>query len=90
MQENIREQRACHAALWGPCLPRYQRAILLLHRSVEPQLHIEKDPPTVGILPHRPHDESVIESVQEGTDVKIQHPVVLPIAFPCPADRIDR
>ena len=82
MQEDIREQRAHDAPLWGPCRPRRQRASLPLDRGREPPLHVEKDPPTVGILPHRPPDEVVIEGVEEGPDVKINNPIVLPAPLP--------
>jgi site-specific DNA recombinase len=82
--------RSHDAPLWSPCRPRRQRAILPLDRGREPPLHVEKNPPTVGILPHRPLDEVVIEGVEEGPDVKIHNPIVLPAPFPGPADRIDR
>ena len=74
MEEDVREQRAHHAPLRGSCVPGRQRAILMLHGSGKPPLHVEEDPPTARVSPHRLHDEVMIEGIEEGPDVEVHNP----------------
>ena len=64
MEENVREQRAHHAPLGGSCVPCRPCPILVLHGSRAPALHVEENPPTARVPPHRPHDEVMIEGVE--------------------------
>ena len=64
-----------------PCgLPRSRASRLPSRRCsgrCEPPLHIQQDPPLVGVVGHRPENEIMIKVVEEPADVHIDHPVGL-------------
>jgi hypothetical protein len=57
---------------------------------VSAKLHIEQDPPLVGVVRHRLQNEIMIEVVEEPFDVHIDHPVGSPATLPASPDRVQR
>ena len=90
VQEDIGQERARDAPLGRPRRARHQGSVVLLHRSGQPPLHIEQNPPAPRVLPDRSHDERVVEVVEEAADVQIDHPVVTPASLPGCRECVDR
>jgi site-specific DNA recombinase len=67
-----------HPALRRPLRPLNQRPVILLKRRLQPPLNVEKEPPLLGMPPHRFHQKLEIDVVEQTLDVKLQNPVVLP------------
>ena len=62
--------------------PGRQAAVRPLQRRNQPPLHIQQDPPLVGVVGDRLQDEIMIKVVEEPLDVDIDHPVGLPTPSP--------
>ncbi len=80
---------------WGREDPTLRRASLpCFHLSrlghgqrLQPAFHVEQHPPTVRVLAHRLHQQSVVQIVKGSFDIKLDHPVVLPAPLPRHRDR---
>jgi len=68
-----------------PAIPVLKGAILELKRRFEPPLHVEEDPPQVGVVSDRFQNERVIKRVKERPEIQVDRPVVSPTPLPaCP------
>src|SRR5262249_53442700 len=79
-----------HSALWCSLFPPYETAILHLGRRSEPALNIEQHPRAVGMFTDRPHQQMVLDAVEEGLDVQVQNPCVTPAALAGYSNRFER
>ena len=59
-------------------------------RRFQPPLHVQQDPPLVGVVGHRPENKIMIKVVEEPADVHIDHPVGSPTPLPAHRHRIQR
>jgi hypothetical protein len=76
------------AALRAPAMPGLEGAVLQLQRRLQPPLHIEEDPPQVGVVSDRFQNERVIERVEARLEIQIENPVVPPTPLPAAPDRV--
>jgi hypothetical protein len=90
VHEQVRQQGRDRRALWAAPIPGDHSAVLPLLRRSEPPLHIQQDPPLVGVVCYRLEDQAVIKVVEEPLDVQIDHPVSPPATLPAPPDRVQR
>ena len=81
--------RSHRRTLWGPPVPGRDGAVSVLQRRFEPPLHVEEHPWQFGVLRYRAKDEVVVQAVEEGPDVEIDHPVRLLTAQPAARHRIE-
>jgi DNA invertase Pin-like site-specific DNA recombinase len=75
-------------ALGTPAIPRDQFATVVLQRGLQPALHIQQNPPLVGVVGHRLEDQVMVEVVEEPLDVDVDRPVGPPAPFPAGRDRV--
>jgi len=81
VQEQVRQQRTDHAALRGTFIPPLKLPIAQLHRGRQPSLDIESYPLVLGMVTHRPHQEFMIDIIEETLDIQVNNPVVAPTAL---------
>jgi hypothetical protein len=55
-----------------------QAAIFQLHGRFQPPLDVQKYPPAIRVLPYRPHQKPMIDTVKEALDIQVQDPIVSP------------
>src|SRR5262245_10142026 len=85
VQEELQQQRSEDTPLRRAPLPRLHLARLSDGRGLQPALYVEQYPPTGRVLTHRLHQQPVVQIVKGTSDVKLDHPVILPA--PLPRDR---
>jgi site-specific DNA recombinase len=59
-----------------------------LHRRFQPAVHIEQNPGYLTVLAQSPHQQIMIDIVEQTPDVELDHPVVVPAATPGDGDGI--
>jgi hypothetical protein len=65
MQKEIRKKGADDSSLGRPFLPMNQATIFHLHRRLQPSFNVQKHPFAIRMLPHRPHQQIMIDTVKE-------------------------
>jgi hypothetical protein len=90
VQEHVGQQGRNRRTLRGSAIPIDQAAILALQWRFEPPLDVQPDPALIGVMSHRLQDEVPRDAIEEGPNVKIQHPVLPPTALPADPDRVQR
>ena len=88
MQEQVGEAWGDRAALRRALDPRDQGSIGPLHRGLQPALHVHQDPFLVGVARDRLQHQVPRNGVKEGSDVKIDNPVLLETPLPADRDRV--
>ncbi len=88
MEEDVCQHGRDRRALRTTAIPCFQGAVPELKRRLQPPLHIEEDPPQVGVVSYRCQDERVIERVEKRPEIKIDRPVVFPTPLPAYPQRI--
>src|SRR6266581_6671759 len=78
------------AALRRASGPRFQGTVRQLNGGTQPPRDVQPEPRNLGMVSHGALDQIVIQGVEEGLDVKINDPVVLPAALPRHTYRIER
>jgi len=76
------------AALRRALHPRDQRPVRLLHRSFQPTLHVHHDPFLVTVAHDCPQHQIPRNGIKEGTDVKIDNPILPEAPLPTNRDRV--
>lgn len=76
------------AALRAAAISCFEGAVLALQRCFEPPLHVEEDPPLVGVVSDRAQNERVVKRVEERPEIKVDHPVVAPTTRPAAPHRV--
>ena len=72
--------RSHRRPLRGPLVPRYQSPVRHLHGGRKPPLDVEQNPTLVGVVSDRLEEQIMRDAVEEGPDIKVQHPVLFPAA----------
>src|SRR5437867_8479961 len=83
VEKKICEQRTDDGPLRRSFLSANQHPIRHEDGRFEPSLQIQQHPWTVGVSPHRSHQEFMIDFVKETFDIKIKHPVLTPTPLTC-------
>jgi hypothetical protein len=78
--EEIRQQRRDHRPLGRPLLPWLYSAVL----------SIEQHPAAVGVFPHRPHQQRVVNAIKVAPDIEVEDPVVPPTPLPRHSHGLER
>src|SRR6266508_1476013 len=81
MQKHIGQKGTDDSSLRRPLRPRCQRPILQLRGRFQPPLHVERDPPTLRVLPNPAHHQRVVEVVEKAPDVQVNDPGVAPASL---------
>ena len=81
MQKQIGQQRTDDTTLGCAARPSMERPIRQFHRSLQPAPQIEQQPTLRGMELEGPHQEVVIDRIEEALDIEIHHPVILPAAL---------
>jgi hypothetical protein len=55
-----------------------QATIFQLHGRFQPSLNVQKYPSAIRVLPYRPHQKPMVDTVKEALDIQIQDPIVSP------------
>src|SRR5208282_4846493 len=74
VEEDVGENRADPRSLRRPDLHRFPSAALE-DASLEPPLNQAEDPRVGDPVPQHPYQPSVVDGIEEGSDVEIEHPV---------------
>ena len=82
VQKEIGEQRTDHAPLRRAARPLFQGAIRPLHRRPSPARDVQPDPRNVGVVCHGACHQLMIQTVEKGLDVPINHPGGRPASLP--------
>ncbi|BDV36192.1 hypothetical protein SS37A_37220 (plasmid) [Methylocystis iwaonis] len=93
VQEQVRQQRRNDSALRSAFVSRSDIAIRGLHRRFQPAFHVQQDPGRLAVLPQRPHQELMIDVVEQTFDVELGDPMIIPtraMAIASCADRSGR
>ena len=61
-----------------------------LHRRFQPAFHVEQDPRLLAVLAQSPHQEVMIEIVEQASNVELYNPVIVPAAAPGDRDGLQR
>src|ERR1019366_3531511 len=80
VHEEVSDQRRDRRTLGGPLLSRHQGPVWHLHGGFEPPFDVEQDPALVGVVSDRFEKQIMGNAVEEGSDIKVQNPVLLPTA----------
>jgi hypothetical protein len=48
-----------------------QVAIFQLHGRFQPSLNVQKYPPAIRVLPYRPHQKPMVDTVKEALDIQV-------------------
>jgi hypothetical protein len=75
MQEQVRQQRRDHPALWRPRRAVDDATILHLHGRSQPAFDVEQDPRAVGMMPNRLEHQLPVDTVKEALDVEVENPI---------------
>src|SRR5262249_53494305 len=62
--------------------PRARTTMIQLAWLWQPPAHVEADPGKISVVCHGAFDEVMRDGIKEGFDIQIDHPVVIPTAFP--------
>src|SRR5712675_1338392 len=93
VEKDVGEDRADPRSLRRPDLHRFPSAALE-DASLEPPLNQAEDPRVGDPVPQHPYQPSVVNGVEEGSDVEIEHPVHAPrpeaVAEPKKVSLVDR
>src|SRR4030042_991228 len=71
MQKEIRKEGTDDSSLRNPFLSMNQATILQLHRCFQPSLNVQKHPFAIRMLPHRPHQQINIDTVEEAFNIEV-------------------
>jgi site-specific DNA recombinase len=82
-------RRGDRGTLRRTSIPLHECVILLLERGFQPALHVQEDPPLVGVSSYRSQHELMVNRVEEGSDVKIDHPILSPASLSADAYRLE-
>src|SRR3989449_2251603 len=77
VEVEVRQERRCAAALRRPLLHPYSLPVLQ-HACVQPFLDEPHDAPVRNPVLDELHQPSVVDGIEEATDVHVEHPVHLP------------
>jgi hypothetical protein len=80
VHEQVGQQGRDRRALWGSLLSCDEGAVWHLHRGFQPPFDVEQQPALVGVVSHRFEQQIMGHAVEEGPNVEIDHPVLLPAA----------
>ena len=80
VHEQVGQQRGNRRPLRGSLLPRCQGPVGHLHGGGKPPLDVEQNPTLVGVVSDRLEEQIMRDAVEEGPDIKVQHPVLFPAA----------
>ncbi len=67
--------------MWGSLLPSDDGPVGHLHGSFQPPLDVQQDPTLVGVVGYRFEQQVMGNAVEEGPDVKVDHPILFPAAL---------
>lgn len=90
VQEQICQKWRNDAALRRASHSRPDLTIRGLQRRFKPAFHIQQDPGRLAMLPHCPHQEIVIDIVEQAFDVEFDNPIKLPAPAFGDGDRVMR
>ena len=88
VHEEVREQRRDRGSLWGSPLSRRGGSVCHRHGGFEPPLDVEQHPPLVAVVSDRLHEEVMANAVEEGPDIEIEHPVLVPATLASHGQRV--
>ena len=88
VHEQVGQQRGDRSPLWGPFFPSDHSSVRHLHGGCEPPCDVEQNPALVGVVNYRFEQQIMRDAVEEGPDVKIDYPVLLPAALSSHGQRV--
>ena len=88
VHEEVREQRRDRRSLWGSTISRRVGSVCHRHGGFEPPFDVEQHPPLVGVVSDRLHEEVMGNAVEEGPDIEIEHPVLVPTTLASHGQRV--
>ena len=88
VHEEVREQRRDRRSLWGSPLSRRGGSVSHRHGGFEPPLDVEQHPTLVAVVSDRPHEQIMGNAVEEGPDIEIEHPVLVPTTLASHGQRV--
>jgi hypothetical protein len=71
MQKEIRKEGTDDSSLGCPSLPMNQATIFQLHGRFQPSFNVQKHPFAIRMLPHRPHQQIMIDTVEEAFNIEV-------------------
>ena len=74
--------------LWGSHLSRRGGSVSHRHGGFEPPFDVEQHPPLVGVVSDRLHEQIMANAVEEGPDIEIEHPVLVPTTLASHGQRV--
>jgi len=81
MQEEIRQERACDAPLWGAFRPLKENTVWTLDRGTQPPANVQLEPGKVSVVRYGPFDQIVRDGIKKGFDIQIYNPIKLPASL---------
>ncbi len=75
---------------WGVPLVLSSTSIGSLDRGFQPPFHVQMYPPQIGVVSDRPHDQIVIQIVEETPNIQINDPIPAPASLPRGGDCFQR
>ena len=90
VQEQVGQQGRDHPTLRRPPVSAGKAPVRYLDGCGQPSLDIQQHPAAVRVGTHRPHQQRVVDAVEEGLDIEIKYPIVPPATPAGRADRIER
>ena len=84
----VREQRRDRRSLWGSRLSRRGGSVSHRHGGFEPPFDAQQHPTLVGVVSDRPHEQIMANAVEEGPDIEIEHPVLVPTTLASHGQRV--
>ena len=88
VHEEVREQRRDRRSLWGSPLSRRGGSVSHRHGGFEPPFDVEQHPTLVGVVSDRLHEQIMANAVEEGPDIEIEHPVLVPTTLASHGQRV--
>jgi hypothetical protein len=88
VQKEIGKHWADHAPLRGAASTRFVPTILHFHRRLQPSFNVQKNPWHAAVLSDRPHEQLVVNVVEQSFDVELDNPVIFPASPPHQRHRI--
>jgi hypothetical protein len=81
VHEQVGQQGRDRGTLRGSFLPSHESPVRHLHRGAQPPSDAEQDPTLVCMVGHRFEQQIMRNTVEEGPNIEIDNPVLLPTAL---------
>src|ERR1051325_7005359 len=80
VQKQIGQHWRHDTSLWCAFVALQDLSLRGLQRRSQPAFHVEQDPGLLIVLAQSPHQEAMIEIVEQASDVELYNPVIIPAA----------